>query len=146
MTPKLFRLLLIACIATTIASLVANFAFPGLIPEAIRMADEQLVAEMPDGEMFMHGAFALIFIVATVIGFIGLYTFKPWSRTFNLVLTGVGLLWMPFMEYLVISGWSQLFEGLGTTLWGAALAIAYLPPISERFAPRKAGPVSNPGA
>jgi hypothetical protein len=85
MTPKLFRTLLIINAGLSFARVVVTIAFPELVPENVRIADEKTFEESVDGTTFATTAFAVVLIVASTIAFVGLYMFKPWSRKVNLL-------------------------------------------------------------
>jgi len=72
-------------------------------------------------------------IVVGVVNVIALYRFQAWAPRGAFYITIVALAMYPLTDVLVISPWALLLTETSFLLWGAALAMAFFPPISERF-------------
>jgi hypothetical protein len=117
----------------TVLAFITDIVFPGLIPEGHRFAEEQYWEEMPTGAFVFRLAVFVAYVVASLIAFVGLYLFKRWARTANLVLAGLIILIAPAIGHILLSGVAQGLADLALLLWGAVLALAYFSSLSERF-------------
>jgi hypothetical protein len=133
---KLFRGLMIGSLALTVLAFITDLVFPRLIPEGVRFAEEVYWNEMPSGVFTFRLIVFVAYVVASLIAFVGLYQFKRWARTANLVLTGLIILFAPAMGHILLSGVAQGLADVALLLWGAVLALAYFSSISQRFAPK----------
>ena len=136
MTPAatLFRALLIASVVTGCSGAFLDLVFPGLIPESMQKAFEELPA--PSGPA-LFGAGALLFVTfgGAVASVIGLYAFQPWARPLAVWMTVLGFLFHPLLGVSMQSGWAQLLLDLSSVLWGAVLAMSFVSSLGDRFAP-----------
>lgn len=127
-------MLIVAALGASVISLSTSFVLPELIPEPLRVADEEVMAAVSDQWLIVAGALAFVTAAAAIAGIVGLYLFKGWARPFNLGLTLMSLFLWPLMGYNLVDGWSQTLYDLGMLTWGAVLALAYFAPaISARF-------------
>ena len=90
------------------------------------------------------GGITAAFFALCLVGFLGMYTFKAWSRSISLFTTiAIYAIWASLMAF-----WSQgtggsaltpdlaaqsLLGQLSALCWGGALALAYLSPLSARY-------------
>ena len=137
-SPYHFRFLMLLSLFCGVATLCLTFLFPGLVPEPIRLADEQLLQNPNDNDSLAWLVLQFIFfvglLVASIIGFIGLFLFKAWARLLNVVLCFSLFAVWPAIGYNVSSGWAQAFSDFGMLLWGAVIALSYFSSLSARFA------------
>ena len=82
--------------------------------------------------MFRAGLFVL-YVAASLVAFVGMYFFKRWARSANLVLSALLIVVAPALGHIVLSGIAQGLGEIALLLWGAVLAMAYFSPLSERF-------------
>lgn len=134
---QLFRLLLIGYAVLAGAGLGAAF-LPGYSPELAQAYALEPAPLESAGETVLI-VIAAILIISVAASFVGLYTFKPWSRPFSLGLTALTYLLLPFLGPQLDSGLEVTLNDASTFLYGAALAMAYWSPVvSEHFdRPRK---------
>jgi hypothetical protein len=130
---RFFRGLMLASLGLTILAFIIDITIPPLVPEEVRFAEEVYWNEMSSaGLAFRLGVF-IVYVAASLVAFVGLYLFKRWARTANLVLAALIIVVWPAMGHVVLSGLAQGLGEIALLLWGAVLALAYFSPISERF-------------
>ena len=132
-TPQLFRAMMLASLGLSILAFVIDITVPALVPEIVRFAEEQYWNGSSTAGLVFRITLLVVYVVASLVAFVGLYQFKPWARTANLVLAALMILVAPAMGHVVLSGLAQGFGEIALFLWGAVLALAYFSPISERF-------------
>jgi len=136
-TPRLFRTLILLSLVCVIASICVTYLAPWLVPEPLRIADENLSEGMLES-MSLFWLILLIvvcigLVVASIAGCIGMFMFKPWARPLNVALAFSSFIIWPFLGYNLTSGWSQALSDCAILLEGAVISMAYFSPISERF-------------
>jgi hypothetical protein len=134
MIPTYFRALILISVAAGVAGSFVDFLFPSLVSAALSVAVESepppaLLAGNPWVLLAILGPFFLVGIASTI----GLFYFRRWARTLSLVVLGAGFILTPFLGATLSSGLSYALIEFSTTTWGAALAIAYYSPLSQRF-------------
>lgn len=117
----------------TVLAFITDLVFPGLIPEGVRFAEEQYWNQIPTGVFAFRLVVFIAYVVASLVAFVGLYQFKRWARSANLVLTALIVVFAPAMGHILLSGVAQGLADLALLLWGAVLALAYFSSISDRF-------------
>lgn len=132
----LFRALLVASVVTGLIGAFLDVIFPGLIPESMTKAFEDLPPP-PTLALFGAGALLLITFGGIVAAVVGLYLFQPWARHLAIWMTALGLLFHPLFGVSMQSGWAQLLLDVSSVLWGAVLAMSFVSSLSSRFAPRE---------
>lgn len=134
LTPRIFRQLILASIAATVAAIVIELGFPELLPESIRQANAELVNE-PLGiwTLLAVGLATLASTVICIVNTVALYAFRSWARKMNVALCLLGILVMPAFGPAVSSGLGRSLMDLSWLLWGAVTALSFVPPIHERF-------------
>jgi hypothetical protein len=124
---------MLASLGLTILAFIIDITIPPLVPEEVRFAEEMYWNEMSSaGFAFRLGVF-IVYVAASLVAFVGLYLFKRWARTANLVLAALIIVVWPAMGHVVLSGLAQGLGEIALLLWGAVLALAYFSPIRERF-------------
>jgi hypothetical protein len=127
-----FRVSIVVSIALAIVGAIID-AVLGLIPEELSRAYELVV---PQGSRTKDVLLLLIgstLFVAGIGSTVGLYLFRPWAPRVALCVSVAGLLIYPLIDVQIMSPWSQLLTEASFVLWGAVLAMAYLPPLAQRF-------------
>ena len=132
-TPQLFRALMLASLALSILAFIIDITVPALVPEGVRFAEEQYWNGTSTAGLVFRLGLLLGYVIVSLVAFVGLYFFKQWARTANLVLSALLLLLAPALGHVVLSGLAQGLAEIALMLWGAVLALAYFSPISERF-------------
>jgi hypothetical protein len=82
---------------------------------------------------FISLAILLPWLAAALVGVIGLFLFKPWGRPLSLWSTVLSFFLIAFLGPVVSSGVAYSLDQAAMALWGVALALAYFPPVAERF-------------
>ena len=133
-TERCFHVLLAATfVAATLAGNVDQW-FP--LGEHARLASALLDREpiaLPSLPTWVVFAFAGTLILGVTVTFVGLVNFKRWSRTAALVVTAFALGIKAFGGTGIASGTSIALSGVMLICWGAAIAMTYCSPLSERF-------------
>jgi hypothetical protein len=130
---------MLASLGLTILAFLIDITAPALVPEVIRFAEEQYWNQVSTGGFVFRLSIFVLYVVASLVAFVGLYLFKRWARTANLVLAALVVIVSPALGHLVLSGLAHGLGELALLLWGAVLGLAYFSPISERFAPSSHG-------
>ena len=129
----LFRLAIVGSIVLGACSAVVDIAFPSLVPEALRNAEEAIAnpgLQLQDYLLIGIGVPILISLIACAFG---LYTFHRWAPRVSVYVTVGSLLLYLLLDGGVYSPWSALLSEASSILWGVVLAMAFLPPVSARF-------------
>lgn len=133
LTPRTFRLMLVAQIPLAVLGLVTQFAFPELVPSAVRAASEAVSTELSTDKLVLMLALFIVVLIAAIVVMVGLYKFKPWARRANLIVGFLALVLTMALGHVVESGLTMVIYNLGGYLWGALTAITYFSNLSERF-------------
>lgn len=75
----------------------------------------------------------IAFIVAAIVGLVGLFRYRAWGRSLSLYTTLAGLAASPFLGPSLSSGLEASLSEAATMLLGAILALSYFSPVSKRF-------------
>jgi hypothetical protein len=138
-SPQFFRSLMLASLAFTILALILDITVPALVPEIVRFAEEQYWNQTSTGGLVFRLVIFILYVVASLVAFVGLYLFKPWARPTNFILAALVIFVSPAMGHVVLSGLAQGLGEIALLLWGAVLALAYFSSISERFKSERRG-------
>jgi hypothetical protein len=128
----LFRVLLVASVATGILGSALDVLIPELQPEPFA----QVLRDLPPADIEAAVSINLLSFLAFAISLtaaVGLFMFKPWARGFALAITVANLLFSPLYGVQVRSSWSLLLLDMSTTLWGAVLATSYVSSLARHF-------------
>ena len=128
MTESSYRKILWLYAVLTVAGLLSVF-YPNY-SEALAAAYESEPETMPSS---IAGVASLGLLVIWLIGFIGLFWFKPWARQLSLFATLGSLLLIPFMGASLSSGIETALFEAATLTWGAILALSFYSSINQRF-------------
>lgn len=133
-TERFFHMLLAATFITaTLAANVDQWLPPGehaRLVSTLLDREPLLLPAIPNWAVFTIGGAIILSAIAT---FIGLISFKRWSRTAAIPVTLVALAIKAVGGTGVTSGPSSFFLGITAICWGAAIAMTYCPPLSIRF-------------
>ncbi len=133
MSPSLFRYTIIAYIVLAIFGGVFDLIFPSAIPETLSLAKEVNETNLSSIALTSVAIVGLVTLLGGIVATIGLFLFLPWAPHFAVVITILTFFASLFLGADVASGWSMALTSLSDTLWGAILALAYFPPLKERF-------------
>jgi hypothetical protein len=136
-TQKQFRILLDLSIATLVASTLAVFADPWLLPQSLRDYENAFQAQRTVQPKVGELVLSLLGVpgpIAAIISFVGLYRFSPWARWLNVAAWVYMLVLMPFSPVPVISNaLAGALSQCSTLLSGVVLAIIYFSPAASWF-------------
>lgn len=135
-SPLFFRTMVVASWLLTLLGGALDWLWPQGLPQAWRaLWDAQLDAAAVDMTTtdVLLGLLLLFYMVAGMAGMVALCLFKPWGRSLSLWLTLLGFLIYACMGPYIASGPVQALLDAGSSLWAAALALAYGSPLAQRF-------------
>lgn len=127
-----FRLSIVLSVALAVVGAFID-AMPGLIPEELWHAYETVVPQGIRTKDIALIVIGLPLLFATVVSIVGLYQFRPWSPRAALYVSIASVLIYPLIDIQIVSPWSQLLTEASAVLWGVVLAMAFLPPLAQRF-------------
>lgn len=127
-----FRLSIVVSVALAVVGAFID-AVPGLIPAELWRAYESTVPQGIRTKDIVLMVIGAPLFVATLVSIVGLYRFRPWSPRAALYVSIASLLIYPLIDVQIVSPWSQLLTEVSAVLWGVVLAMAYLPPLAQRF-------------
>ncbi len=132
-----FRQLVTVIALLMIASFTIEFAFPSLIPESVRVADEAYQNDLMSNKSAWSLVFFMVFLIANLIAcvasIIGLFFFKRWSLRLNVLLVVLTPLTWFTIGYTVSSWVTMCLMELGSVALGFALAVAWFTPLRDEF-------------
>jgi hypothetical protein len=132
--PAIFRTLVALSVILELASVGVDLLFTDLIsPELAIAIEKEPTSDIFENHPFISLAILIPYFVAAFAGVVGILLFKHWGRALSLYSTVLGCFIFPFLGSIASSGLSYALDDAAYTLWGAALALAYFSPISERF-------------
>lgn len=138
-----FRVSIVMSVILTIVGAFVD-AIPGLIPEELWQAYESVVPHGLRTKDFILIAVGLPLVIAGLASTVGLYLFRPWAPRVALYITIGSLFIYPLVDIQIVSPWSQLLTEASLLLWGVVLAMAFLPPLAERFSGLRANSSMQP--
>jgi hypothetical protein len=127
-----FRLSIVLSVALAVVGAFID-AMPGLIPEELWHAYETVVPQDIRTKDIVLIVIGLPLLLATVVSIVGLFRFRPWSPRAALSVSIASVLIYPLIDIQIVSPWSQLLTEASAVLWGVVLAMAFLPPLAQRF-------------
>ncbi|WP_134084367.1 hypothetical protein [Thiohalophilus thiocyanatoxydans] len=88
--------------------------------------------EPSNTELLLFSAL-IIFVAVILAGCIGLFFFKKWGRTVVVISGALSLILLPFNGVIVELAYESALNEISSILFGAILAMSYLPPLSQEF-------------
>ena len=132
MSARFFRGLILAhLMALCVFSILA--AFDHGVSQALLDAYLQSGPSWLMGESTLAILLVLAAVAVLIVGYVGLWLFKSWSRTLCLSTTFLGCVLTAMLGPSLYGGLSAAFYDASTLLWGAVLTSAYTSPIAHRF-------------
>ena len=132
-TEKQFRGILLASFVLGIAGAFLDVVAPTLIPQPLVDASGSLQDSESQLSMVGLTVAGCVLIVGGLISLYGLWFFRRWAPRWALGITVLTYLVYPFFGHTLVSALAATFTDISTLLWGAVLAMAFLPPLKERF-------------
>ena len=130
-TPRLFRGLVVASLLVGVSAAALDALWPSLLPGALADAAEAVQSTANDS--FASIAVLAAVFLAALVGTYGLFMFQRWGRSLSLWVTVITLPLLAVQGPVVLSGWASALVDLSSSLWAAALAVAYWSPLAGRF-------------
>jgi len=90
-------------------------------------------AEELSSSFFIGIGALLLLVIALIITYVGLFLFKPWSRTLIVILAVITLISSPFMGVFIALPILTTLNEISSILFGVVLAMIYLQPLSDEF-------------
>ena len=124
---------------------VAAWIGEAALPTQLQMYLEQqrsAETEMTAAEWTVLGL-ALPLLAASIASFVGMLKFRRHSRSLSVAASLVALATLPLFGPTVEPGIATVLYHLSSTLYGAVMAISYLPPVSGWFQDPPATPATR---
>ena len=135
MTISLYRALLVASLVVGVVSAALDPLFPGLLPEQFHAAQASQDEALSTPRLLALSALGVVALVLYVASLYGLYRFRPWAPRIALIGTAFTLVIFPLSGAFAQSGFAVAASYLASYMWGAAVVLAYVPPLSAQFSP-----------
>lgn len=133
MTIRNFRLLLTVSLVVGILGGGVDFAFPALVPEAFRHAQEANDAAMSTPQIYFLATLFVILVAMLLPCLYGLYMLRPWAPRLSLLVTLLTVFGALASGTYAQSGLAIAASYLASYLWGAVLVLACCTPFSTKF-------------
>jgi hypothetical protein len=137
MTPRQFRLLLIASIVLGIAGGSVDFICPTLVPAELYDAQDNYDAAMSAWHMWSIRAFVLVGVILLIPSYYGLYRFCPWAPRLAIWMSVIDIILCTLSDVWMQSGIASALSTIASYLWGAVLVLCYVPPLNSQFVRQK---------
>jgi hypothetical protein len=132
--PLIFRSFVLLSLIFEFAAEGVDLVFTDLIsPELASAIEKEPMSGVIEIHPFISLAILVPYFVAAFAGAVGIFLFEHWGRALSLYSTVLGCFIFPFLGSIASSGLSYALGEAAYSLWGAALALAYLSRMSERF-------------
>jgi hypothetical protein len=132
-TPARFRVLLLLAVVLPLLASAVDLLGAGSVPQPLLEAQQAVNAAIPGSTMMLQvvAAVGLLLLVLAAAG--GMFMFRHWGRLLALVSCALAFAAWPLFGYGVYSGWAFGLMELGSTLWGAVIALAFASSVAARF-------------
>lgn len=133
MNSRNFRILVALSVLLPLLASAVDLLVGAGVPDVLRAAQQELEAEILPSSIVVQSVVAVALLVVVLAAAWGLFMFRRWGRTLALVSCALAFAAWPYFGYGVYSGWALGLMELGTTVWGAAIALAYASPVAAQF-------------
>ena len=134
-----FRGLLVASLILGLLGGFLDLLVPTLIPPELVAAHEAFEdSDLAMSAAVTFGVASVVLVVGGLVSLYGLWFFRRWGPQLAVGLTVLAYLVYPFLGYNLSSGIASTLTDISTLLWGIVLAMAFLPPLRERFSAERA--------
>lgn len=133
MTPRNFRILVVLSVLLPLAASGIDLLWGGGVPEILQQAQHAMELEADESAVLLQAAVALALLVVVLAAAWGMFLLRRWGRLLALASCALAFMAWPFFGYGVYSGWAFAFMELGSTAWGAAIALAFFSPVAAEF-------------
>lgn len=133
MTPRNYRALIVLSVILPVTGVAIDLIVPGVVPPSLIQAQELLNNAETMAFCVLATALGGAIIGLSLAASWGLFFFRKWGRTVALASIVLSVPVWPIFGFSLMSGWAAALMELGTTLWGAAVALAYYSTLQVRF-------------
>jgi hypothetical protein len=133
MTPRNYRVLIVLSVFLPVTGAAIDLVVPGAVPPSLTQAQALLDNAAPKAFWVLAAALWVAIIGLNLAATWGLFFFRKWGRKVALASIALSLPVWPIFGFTLMSGWATALMELGTTLWGAAVALAYYSTLQVYF-------------
>jgi urea transporter len=129
-----FRGILLASLILGLAGGLLDLVVPSLLPQPLLDAQaSHEEAELSMAHAIAFGVASIVLVVGAVVALVGLWTFRRWAPRLAVGVTVLAFVVYPFLGHDLSSALASTLNEISATLWGVVLAMAFLPPLRDRF-------------
>ncbi len=129
-----YRIALASSLAAGFCAIALEMAFPTLLSEQMRKANELEADAAPTWQLLSVGVSGGISVVWSLASAYGLYRFRSWAPRSALAASALGLLAVSLTGSFAQSGVSSACSMLATYLWGICILLPFIEPYRVWFA------------
>ena len=133
MTINRYRALLISSLVLGILGGALDLIFPALLSDEFHRVQNTQDSSISAPHLLLVLSLGILGGGCALVSIYGLYRFRPWAPRLAVAGTVLALMCWPFLGAFVQSGFAISISSLGSYLWGAVVALAYVQPISAHF-------------
>jgi hypothetical protein len=133
MTKFQYRIILLLSLFLGTLGGFLDLAVPSLIPDALRVAQEEYDAGLPTPRLVIGLVFGLPGAGLALISTYGLYRFRRWAPRLAVVGTALTLIGWLGLGFSGQSGFAAAFSYLASYLWGGCVMLCYAAPYRSWF-------------
>lgn len=111
-----------------------DWAIPSLLPDALRIAQEEYDTSVPTPSLLIGLGFGLPGAALALVSTYGLYRFRRWAPRLAVIGTALTLVAWPALGFNGQSGLAVALSYLASYLWGGAVMLSYVAPYRSWFA------------
>ncbi len=140
---SLFRTVLVASLVFVIIEVIAGISLSDTLPPILQNYLAQIKGEdISTGKAILYISVLLVVLILLPISIIGLWKFKSWARTLNVVISIAFIPFQPAIGPVVMNGWEAMFGYIALTLGGVLLAMMFTGEVNQKFKATKIEPDS----
>lgn len=138
MNKTTYRVLCAASFLIPTLGIIADFSLDPLPAELTGLYDKYRLNWPLTAKEIAASVAGVLYLIAEVAALYGMLRFRQWAPKFSIWVTVAGTVIVCFLGPVLMSAFSYSTGSLGSTLFGAALAMAfYSPEVREMFRPGK---------
>ena len=110
-----------------------DLVVPSLLPDALRIAQEEYDASVPTPSLLIGLVFGLPGAGLALVSTYGLYRFRRWAPRLAVIGTALTVLAWPALGFSGQSGLAVALSYLASYLWGGVVMLSYVAPYRSWF-------------